>query len=164
MTTTAGQSNSSILFTLASDTPTILGAGGGGVTWIGGIEADLPIGETQWSAAPYTTMSGALFRCDIIDPGSEIVAADRPQITDFTVAGVDFNYTVGGGDTYATVVAGLVSAITGGTYTASNVTTTYSGNASVRVTANANVVPFTYSGQIIPGSVTLTAAITQPAI
>lgn len=75
-----------------------------------------------------------------------------------TLAGVDFDYTAVGGDDMTNVAAGLAALIDAhADYTASA-----TGHV-LQVAHVTNNVPFTYGGRILSSTITVDAAVTQPA-
>lgn len=185
-TSTASQPASAILGNLAAAVPTVSG-GAAAITWLttayGAIDAVFPVGETQWTVSGYAADAGVNFVISTVDTGATSYAADQAQVVDMiipgsgsgaptagtvfrvTLAGVNFDYVAVGGDSYASVLAALIAAVTGATYTASDASA-FVGSylKAIRVAANVANVPFTYVGWVLPGQITLAAAITQQAI
>lgn len=120
----------------SSDPNMILGSASRGV----GL-ADIPVARPQISTITLsgTPVSGRIYRA--------------------TLGGVNYDYTAGGGDTTMTLVAaGLAPVIdAAAAYIAGNV------GPVITVTGAVANVPFTYAGQVIVSTVTLTGTITQTA-
>ena len=125
----------------------------------GGVTPTAGITQAPQPARPVALPQKIVFFGSILS-GTPVVG----NIYRVVLGGTNYDYTVASGNTIANVVTGLVAAINGSaSFTATDYSDPFAG-ARFRVTANAANTPFTYSGQLIPGPVTVTATVVQPAI